>query len=64
MWHLQDQVAVQEEKNQALALRNSALAAEVMDLAEGQDAIAEIARVDLGYIRSGEISYRLVRRNP
>ena len=64
MWHLQDQVAVQEEKNQALALRNSALAAEVMDLAEGQDAIAEIARVDLGYIQSGETYYRLVRRDP
>ena len=64
MWHLQDRVAVQEEKNQALALRNSALAAEVMDLAEGQDAIAEIARVDLGYIQSGETYYRLVRRNP
>ena len=64
MWQLQDRVAVQEEKNQALALRNSALAAEVMDLAEGQDAIAEIARVDLGYIQSGETYYRLVRRNP
>ena len=64
MWHLQDRVAVQEEKNQALALRNSALAAEVMDLAEGQDAIAEIARVDVGYILSGETYYRFVRRNP
>ena len=64
MWHLLARVAVQEEKNQALALRNSALAAEVMDLAEGQDAIAEIARVDLGYIQSGETYYRLVRRNP
>ena len=63
-WHLRGRGAVQEEKNQALALRNSALAAEVMDLAEGQDAIAEIARVDLGYIQSGETYYRLVRRNP
>ncbi len=62
MWRLQDQVTVQEEKNRALALRNTALAAEVMDLAEGRDAIAEIARVDLGYIQSGETYYRLVRR--
>lgn len=60
MWRLQDQVAAQEEKNQALTLRNNALTAEVNDLAEGQDAIAEIARVDLGYIQNGETYYRLV----
>ncbi|OSI33305.1 cell division protein FtsB [Neisseria dumasiana] len=62
MWRLQDQVAAQEEKNQALTLRNNALTAEVNDLAEGQDAIAEIARVDLGYIQNGETYYRLVYR--
>ena len=62
MWRLQDQVAAQEEKNQALTLRNNALAAEVNDLAEGQDAIAEIARVDLGYIQNGETYYRLIYR--
>ncbi|MCS4534169.1 cell division protein FtsB [Neisseria montereyensis] len=62
MWRLEDQVAEQEEKNQSLTLRNNALQAEVDDLAEGEDAIAEIARVDLGYIREGEVYYRLVRR--
>lgn len=62
MWHLQDKVAEQEEKNRAITLRNNALQAEVDDLAEGQDAIAEIARVDLGYIQNGETYYRLVYR--
>lgn len=62
MWRLQDQVAEQEEKNQALTLRNNALEAEVNDLKEGRDAIAEIARVDLGYIQNGETYYRLVYR--
>ncbi|QEY27058.1 cell division protein FtsB [Neisseria zalophi] len=62
MWRLEDQVAEQEQKNQSLTLRNNALQAEVDDLAEGEDAIAEIARVDLGYIRDGEVYYRLVRR--
>ncbi|MDO1509478.1 MULTISPECIES: cell division protein FtsB [unclassified Neisseria] len=62
MWRLQDKVVEQEEKNQALTLRNGALSAEVEDLAEGQDAIAEIARVDLGYIQDGETYYRLVHR--
>ncbi len=62
MWRLQDKVAEQGEKNQALTLRNNALQAEVDDLAKGQDAIAEIARVDLGYIQNGETYYRLVCR--
>ena len=62
MWRLQDKVAVQEEKNQALTLRNNALSAEVEDLNNGQDAIAEIARVDLGYIQNGETYYRIVKR--
>ena len=62
MWRLQDNVAVQEEKNQALTLRNNALSAEVEDLNNGQDAIAEIARVDLGYIQNGETYYRIVKR--
>lgn len=62
MWRLQDKVAEQDEKNQALTLRNNALQAEVDDLAQGRDAIAEIARVDLGYIQNGETYYRLVYR--
>ncbi|MDO5059526.1 MAG: cell division protein FtsB [Neisseria sp.] len=62
MSQLKDEVAVQEEKNTLLAVRNTALAAEVADLAEGKEAIAEIARVDLGYIEEGETYYRLVKR--
>ena len=34
--------------------------ATMKDLAEGKDAIAEIARVDLGYIQEGEIYYRMI----
>lgn len=60
MWHLEQQLAEQEATNQVLAARNRTLAAEVADLASGQDAIAEIARVDLGYIQDGEIFYRFV----
>lgn len=60
MHRLQQQVAVQYEENKALAVRNTALAEEVGDLADGKEAIAEIARVDLGYIESGETFYRVV----
>ena len=64
MWRLENKVRVQETENNMLILRNNALSAEVKDLAEGKDAIAEIARVDLGYIQEGEIYYRMVdKRN-
>ena len=60
MWRLENKVGVQETENNMLILRNNALSAEVKDLAEGKDAIAEIARVDLGYIQEGEIYYRMI----
>ena len=60
MWRLENEVTTQETENNMLILRNKALSAEVKDLAEGKDAIAEIARVDLGYIQDGEIYYRMV----
>ena len=36
--------------------------AEVEDLAHGQEAIAEIARVELGYVQDGEVYYRIIDR--
>lgn len=63
MDNLQEQLAVQEEKNQTLTLRNNFLAAEIDDLANGQEAISEIARVELGYIQDGESYYRFINPN-
>ena len=60
---LQEQLSVQEEKNQTLTLRNQFLAAEVDDLANGQEAISEIARVELGYVQDGETYYRFIERS-
>ena len=54
---------MQEEKNQTLTLRNQFLAAEVDDLANGQEAISEIARVELGYVQDGETYYRFIERS-
>ncbi|ASK26719.1 cell division protein FtsB [Neisseria chenwenguii] len=59
---LQEQFGMQQEKNQTLALRNNFLAAEVSDLAKGQEAISEIARVELGYVQEGETYYRFIDR--
>ena len=60
MGRIEEQLATQEEKNRSLTLRNNALQAEVTDLATGQEAIAEIARVELGYIQDGETYYRFI----
>ena len=60
MWRLQSEVTTQEAENSMLTLRNNALTAEVNDLERGKDAIAEIARVELGYIQDGETYYRMV----
>jgi cell division protein FtsB len=59
-WRLADQIAVQEEENEQLRERNRALAAEVGDLKTGLDAVEEIARSELGMIRSGETLFQVV----
>ena len=56
-------IAAQQATNANLQLRNNALSAEVADLTNGNEAITEIARVDLGYIEQGETYYRLIKRN-
>lgn len=45
---------------QQLQQRNSRLRAEVRDLKQGVAAYEELARSDLGYIREGEIFFRVV----
>ncbi|MBH1645584.1 cell division protein FtsB [Stenotrophomonas maltophilia] len=56
---LEAQVANQERDNEGLQQRNDALAAEVKDLKEGQSAIEERARSELGMIKPGEKFYRV-----
>ena len=44
VWNLNTQIAAQQEKNDALKMRNEALNAEVRDLKSGRAAIEERAR--------------------
>lgn len=60
MFQLKKKLLAQNHQNESLIQRNLALNAEVKDLAEGNDAIAEIARATLGYVQKGELFYRLV----
>ncbi len=42
-----------------LEQRNRALSAQIQDLKQGQEAVAEIARDELGYISNNEHYYRI-----
>jgi cell division protein FtsB len=57
---LEQAVAAQREQNRELSLRNEALAAEVSDLKEGDAAVEERARAELGLILPDEVFYRVI----
>lgn len=61
---LEAQVQNQKRDNAGLQQRNDALAAEVKDLKEGEAAIEERARSELGMIKPGEKFYRVVEDAP
>ncbi|WDK02079.1 cell division protein FtsB [Xanthomonas campestris] len=61
---LEAQVAHQTRDNEGLRQRNQALAAEVKDLKDGEAAIEERARSELGMIKPGETFYRVVENAP
>ncbi len=59
VWRLQDQVVERTEQNAQLALRNSALDAEVQDLKQGFAAAEERARSELGMVAPGETFFQI-----
>ena len=54
----------QIEKNAKLQERNQSLAAEVLDLKKGLEAIEEKARSEMGMIREGETFYQIIEQAP
>jgi cell division protein FtsB len=60
VWEIDQQVTRQHEINQKLQMRNAALDAEVRDLKQGQEAIEERARSELGMIKQNEIFFHIV----
>ena len=60
VWRLEQAIAAQQQENAGLAARNRALAAEVRDLKDGQSALEERARTDLGMIGANETFYQVV----
>ena len=61
---LEASVASQRQENRKLEQRNAALEAEVDDLKQGQAAVEERARAELGMIKPGETFYRVVEPTP
>lgn len=59
-WHLQEEVARQAETNEKLQQRNQVLIADIEDLREGEIALEERARNELGLIKQDETFFRLV----
>lgn len=57
-------VAEQQAEISALQERNQALAAEVLDLKQGMDAIEELARSEMGMIKDGELFFQIIKPPP
>ena len=58
--NLEEQINQVEKENESLKERNLSLAAEVHDLKQGQDAIEERARSEMGMIKYDETFYQIV----
>jgi len=57
---LEQALEEQRKENAQLRRRNAALEAEVEGLKQGEDAVEERARTELGMTRSDEIFYRVI----
>lgn len=57
---LERSVSQQQAANAQLEVRNDRLAAEVMDLKTGREAVEERARLELGMVRPDEVFYQVV----
>ncbi|MEX1222129.1 MAG: cell division protein FtsB [Idiomarina sp.] len=59
-WRLQQEVTRQQETNERLRQRNQLLAADIADLRDGEEALEERARNELGLIKKRETFFRIV----
>jgi len=64
IWRLQQDISEQKKENKKIAERNESLVAEVKDLKQGDAAIEERARNDLGMIKKGETYIQVIKKSP
>lgn len=60
LWSLDKTIDQTRSDNDALLLRNEQLHAEVVELKKGEEALEERARSQLGFIKDGEVFYRVI----
>ena len=60
LWSLQRTTEQARERNDELQQRNETLHAEVTELKQGREALEEKARSQLGFIKEGEVFYRII----
>lgn len=60
VWNVNQQITEQKTKNEAAKQRNATLNAEVQDLKQGNAAIEERARSELGMIKQDEVFYQVI----
>ena len=60
VWNVNQQITQQKEKNEGAKQRNETLSAEVHDLKQGNAAIEERARSELGMIKQDEVFYQVI----
>lgn len=60
VWDLNQKITQQKDKNTELKQRNDTLDAEVHDLKQGNAAIEERARSELGMIKQDEVFYQVL----
>jgi len=60
IWQLDANIELQKSINEDLGQRNSELEAEVQDLKQGQSALEERARSELGMVKEDETFFQLV----
>lgn len=57
---LKGEIEILDAENEKLRSRNDALEAEINDLKQGEEAMEERARTDLGMVKEGEAFYLIV----
>ncbi|ELB2790302.1 cell division protein FtsB [Aeromonas hydrophila] len=60
---LSDAITRQQQDNLVLKERNNLIYREIDDLTSGLEAIEELSRNDLGYIKQGETFYRIIPKD-
>jgi len=59
-WRLKESVAALTADNANKQQRNAILTADIKDLKQGDEAVEERARTELGMVKKGEVFYQIV----